>query len=280
MKIVKYIIAIIFCAVLFSIPAHAYDLTVQVRLSGGIIVQDADVYIFSTAAPDSKNTGTTGNVTFENLATNRDYGIMVYKQGYRIAFPSAPINKNTNTNETRMFTLSTRPSSNFSFIAPFASMRAPSIAELQHFSWRRNNNQADFHTGVDISRNSAGTRFADIIAANPLNRPTVRNTRAGTVNLKVPNNASLGNYVQILSYVGNTAYYVTYSHLDSIAGTLPDEKSTTEVAQSADIGKVGETGDVTGVHLHISFSTSSSTSKTSRDFVDPAACFGFDYRTN
>jgi len=276
MKIIKYFIAIVLCAMIFSISVSAYDLTVQVRLSGGIAVANAKVYLFNKWGSSNVTTTSSGNVVFTGLQTNIEYGVVVYADGYRLAYPNNAIVNSGTSNQTVMYTLIARPSSNnFNFIAPFSSMSPPSFGVNQHFSWRFYGG-LDYHTGIDISKNAAGTTFGSMTLAN---RPMVRNTRAGTVNTRVNTNPTtgLGNYVQMISYVGSTAYYVTYAHLDSVASSVPAAGSSTTYPQSSDIGKVGTSGDSTGVHLHISYSTTSSTAKTSRNFIDPAACFDFKY---
>ncbi len=63
---------------------------------------------------------------------------------------------------------------------------------------------------------------------------------------EVGNEATLGLYIK---YVTNNGYEVLYAHLDKIL-----VKENEKIKQNMVIGKVGNTGNSTGSHLHYSLS--------------------------
>lgn len=132
----------------------------------------------------------------------------------------------------------------------------------QPFGNRDSRYQCGFHTGVDFPASGAGGGNPDLYSI----------TDNGTVVFVYKNSTgsspALGNRVQILDH--RTGLYYTYCHM--LYGSITLNVGDT-VNSSTYIGKMGNTGNSYGTHLHLEASTSQSW--ICRNFVDPCSPLGF-----
>ena len=119
-----------------------------------------------------------------------------------------------------------------------------------------------FHTGVDFPESGTGETNPDLYSITNDGVVTyVYTTSQGTT-------PALGNQVQI--YDRRTGLYYRYCHMvyGSINLNVGDQ-----VNSSTYIGKMGNTGNSTGTHLHLEASTSQNWDCA--NFVDPCSPLGF-----
>ena len=237
------------------------SITIYIKNSSGTSIS-GKVQLYYASGTYYEYNVPTGGLKITGLTANKQYGFNIIADGYAkdTTFQLIPA---AGANTTKTFTLKSY-SSFPNFSAPLTSYTAPSQASNQHFGWR-NNDGLDYHTGVDISRTSNGTSFASVLpnAYSVCNGIIKRNEFV----------AGAGNVVQI-EYTNGTTYYISYLHLkEASCGSTGEAISVGEV-----VGIVGNTlnsstvGDASmPVHLHISVSTNTSISKTSRKFLDPKA---------
>lgn len=119
-----------------------------------------------------------------------------------------------------------------------------------------------FHTGVDFPESGTGETNPDLYSITNDGVVTyVYTSSQGTT-------PSLGNQVQI--YDRRTGLYYRYCHM--LYGSITLNVGDT-VNSSTYIGKMGNTGNSTGTHLHLEASTTESWQCNS--FVDPCSPLGF-----
>lgn len=124
------------------------------------------------------------------------------------------------------------------------------------------NYSCGFHTGVDFPESGTGEQNPDLYSITDNGEVVyVYDQAQGT-------SPSLGNQVQILDH--RTGLYYRYCHLlyGSIQVQVGDSVTT-----ATKIGKMGNSGNSTGTHLHLEASTTQSWQCQS--FVDPCQPLGF-----
>ena len=124
-----------------------------------------------------------------------------------------------------------------------------------------------FHTGVDFPASGTVESNPDLYACMPRSNSLfiyTRNARGFTAIVQ-----HYGNQVQIL---GQNLIYYRYCHLKY--GTIPSNLQVGDnVDQNTFIGKMGNTGNSTGTHLHLEASTTQSWNCDT--FLTPRRQFAF-----
>lgn len=117
---------------------------------------------------------------------------------------------------------------------------------------------ANFHTGTD---------FVPYGTTPP--RPTLYSVCSGTVVNVIfyTGSQALGNQVVIQDSV--TGKYWRYCHLTQILVSIGDTVTT-----ASQVGVMGDTGNVTGVHLHLEYSQVSYWDSTYTYFLNPSTALG------
>ena len=120
-------------------------------------------------------------------------------------------------------------------------------------------------TGPNWSRFHTGTDFAPY-GSTPA-RPTLYSVCNGTVVnvIHYTGTQALGN--QAIIQDTNTGNYWRYCHMTQILVSTGDTVTT-----SSQVGVMGDTGNVTGVHLHLEYSTTSGWNYDS--FLNPSDALG------
>lgn len=120
-------------------------------------------------------------------------------------------------------------------------------------------------TGPNWARFHTGTDFAPYGTTPP--RPTLYSVCSGTVVNVIfyTGSQALGNQVVIQDSV--TCKYWRYCHMTQILVSIGDTVTT-----SSRVGVMGDTGNVTGVHLHLEYSTTSGWDYDS--FLNPSDALG------
>ena len=108
------------------------------------------------------------------------------------------------------------------------------IGTGQNYGWRQLNGATVYHRGIDMGR-SAGVNSGDPIYAAADGVVTEAGYGSGT-----------GNYCIIEHNFNGTKVYTYYAHMIS----SPKVSKGQKVSQSQEIGKVGNSGDSYGAHLH------------------------------
>lgn len=126
----------------------------------------------------------------------------------------------------------------------------------------RANYSCGFHTGVDFPASGAGGGNPDLYSI------TDNGTVVYVYKTSTGSSPSLGNQVQILDH--RTGLYYRYCHM--VYGSINLNVGDT-VNLSTYIGKMGTTGNSTGVHLHLEASRTQAWSCS--NFVDPCSPLGF-----
>lgn len=124
------------------------------------------------------------------------------------------------------------------------------------------NYSCGFHTGVDFPQSGVAVQNPDLYSISEDGVVTyVYNQSQGTT-------PALGNQVQI--YDRRTGLYYRYCHMlyGSVTLNVGDRVNLNTI-----IGKMGNTGNSTGTHLHLEASTSQAWSCS--NFVDPCQPLGF-----
>ena len=119
-----------------------------------------------------------------------------------------------------------------------------------------------FHSGVDFPQSGVAVQNPDLYSISEDGVVTyVYNQSTGTT-------PSLGNQVQI--YDNRTGLYYRYCHMlyGSVTLNVGDRVNLNTI-----VGKMGNTGNSTGTHLHLEASTSQAWSCS--NFVDPCTPLGF-----
>ena len=119
-----------------------------------------------------------------------------------------------------------------------------------------------FHTGVDFPQSGVAVQNPDLYSISEDGIVTyVYNQSQGTT-------PALGNQVQI--YDNRTGLYYRYCHMlyGSVTLNVGDRVNLNTI-----VGKMGNTGNSTGTHLHLEASTSQAWSCS--NFVDPCQPLGF-----
>lgn len=123
-----------------------------------------------------------------------------------------------------------------------------SLTVTSEFGWRVYSNGSsytrDCHYGIDYAGSDGVTNIYSISDAESYS--------TGWDN-------SSGNYISIVS----DSFTITYRHMASYSSTVTGNKT---VSEGTNIGKVGQTGGVTGPHLHIDIYASGT-------YRDPAAFY-------
>ena len=123
--------------------------------------------------------------------------------------------------------------------------------------------QCGFHTGVDFPETGTGQTNPTLYSCSNDGYVTyVYKTSTGTT-------PSLGNQVQI--YDRRTGLYFRYCHMlyGSVTLNIGDQVNSNTV-----IGRMGNTGNSTGTHLHLECSTTQAWQCST--FQDPCAPLGFE----
>lgn len=120
-------------------------------------------------------------------------------------------------------------------------------------------------TGPNWSRFHTGTDFAPY--GNTPARPTLYSVCSGIVVnvIHYTGTQALGNQVIIQDSITNN--YWRYCHMTQILVSIGDTVNT-----SSQVGIMGDTGNVTGVHLHLEYSTTSGWDYDS--FLNPSDALG------
>ena len=120
-------------------------------------------------------------------------------------------------------------------------------------------------TGPNWSRFHTGTDFAPYGSTPP--RPTLYSVCSGSVVnvIHYTGTQALGN--QVIIQDSNTGNYWRYCHMTQILASIGDTVTT-----SSQVGIMGDTGNVTGVHLHLEYSTTSGWDYDS--FLNPSDALG------
>lgn len=124
------------------------------------------------------------------------------------------------------------------------------------------NYSCGFHTGVDFPQSGVAVQNPDLYSI------TDNGVVTYVYNQSTGNTPSLGNQVQI--YDNRTGLYYRYCHMlyGSITLNVGDTVNLNTI-----IGKMGNTGNSTGTHLHLEASTTQNWQCSS--FVDPCQPLGF-----
>ncbi len=122
-------------------------------------------------------------------------------------------------------------------------------------------------TGPNWARFHTGTDFAPYGTTPP--RPTLYSVCTGTVEnvIHYTGSEALGNQVIIKDSVTNN--YWRYCHLTQILVT-----AGANVTTATAVGVMGDTGNVTGVHLHLEYSSVSYWDSTYTYFLNPSEALG------
>lgn len=241
-------------------------ISIFVRDNYGMPVSNASVYLYY------KNTNTAYDkfpqpVIYTNskglasttIGTTYPYGVNVFSNNHRQGVSNSLITPSRFTE-----TIVLQSDLDSMYIVPFDDFRPRNYWPTTHdyiYSWKNygyrysGSNQYEFHQGIDIAGPCG--------VANAI----IKSVSSGEVVASGDAHDGAGIKVQVKTSDG---IYITYQHLSSTS-LQPKDK----VQIGTQIGRVGNTGNSYGAHLHLSFSTKQTISTSDRSFLDPISMLAY-----